>query len=184
MISTTLVRLIDESILPALVLIVTKLAGVLVVARFFNLPFEIATRGKLLPLPSVVFLDRADYIKANAYSNLIMFTVVALGFVFVLVRAHHFHQTHIHPHLSAKLKRLGLSSLIGETADIYHQALIWLLFTWFVLILMVLNSVAGLSYLAFTVIAFLVALNLTWFLVFDVEREIIVHGQPTGREGY
>jgi hypothetical protein len=177
MLSTTLVRLIDESIIPALLLIFTKIGGVLLTARIFDLPFEISPRGRVVPLPSIVFLDRADYLKANAYSNLVMFAVVSLGFLAVLIRAHHLHSTHIHPHFAARLERLGLSGLIGETADIYHQALVWLLFSWFVVVLMGLNSLSGFAYLPLTVAAFLIALNLTWFLIFDVEREIVSEGE-------
>lgn len=179
MFSTTLVRLIDESVLPALILVLTKLAGVLFIARFFNLSFEIAARGKFLPLPSFTFMSGEDYIKVNAYSNFLMFVVVALGFIFVLIRAHHFHGSHIHPNTLARVERWGLGRLIGESVDIYHQALIWLLFTWFVVILQILNLTSGLSYLALTVIAFLVALNLTWLLVFDVEKEIVLAGQTS-----
>jgi hypothetical protein len=174
MFSTTLVRLIDESIVPALALVISKVAGVLLVSQLLELSFEIEMRGKLIPLPSIAFLSRPDYIKANVYSNLIMFAVVVIGFSTVLIRAHHFHSSHVHPHLAAKLERLGLTSIIGDTVEVYHQAVVWLLFTWFVVILMALTSLSGFSYFAVVAIAFLIALNLTWLLVFDVEREIII----------
>lgn len=174
MFPTTLVRLIDESIVPALVLVVSKVAGVLLISQLWGLPFEIEMRGKMMPLPSIAFLSRPDYIRANVYSNLIMFAVVVIGFITILIRAHYFHASHVHPHLAAKLERLGLTSIIGETIEIYHQATVWLLFTWFVVVLMALTSFSGFSYFAATAIAFLIALNLTWLLVFDVEREIII----------
>lgn len=172
--SKTLVKLIDEAIVPALIIVAAKAFGVFFVARVFGLPFEIKTKTQILPLPTVSFDSLTDYVIANSYSNLIMFLMVVAGLIWVLVKAHHFHASHISPKLAARLTQLRLSGLISQTLDVYHQALVWLLFLWFTVALLGFYAYLGLAYKSFAIIAFLVAVNLTWFLIFDVEREMVI----------
>src|SRR4030042_1822411 len=103
MVAKSITKLIDEAIVPALALIVAKMAALYLASFIFNLPFEIKTKSFMGILPAVSFINVADYIKAENYSNLAMFVVAALGTIFVLVRAHYFHASHIHPKLQAKL---------------------------------------------------------------------------------
>lgn len=174
MFSKTLVKLIDEAIIPAIVLVVAKILGVLLVSRIKNLVFEISFKSRFLPLPTLVFSSYQDYVTVNSYSNLIMLIVISLGLIWILLKANLFHNTHISPRLSAHLARLRLSHLIPTTFEAYHQALVWYGFAWFTMILMAFYAYLGLAYKSFALIAFLVILNLTWFFIFDVEREIIM----------
>jgi hypothetical protein len=174
MFSKTLVKLIDEAIIPALVLVAAKVLGVLFVGRVKNLIFEVSFKSHFLPLPTLVFSSYQDYVTVNSYSNLIMLGVVSLGLVWILLKANLLHDTHISPKLAAQLARLSLSRLISTTFEAYHQALVWYGFAWFTTILMAFYAYLGLAYKSFALIAFLIVLNLTWFFIFDVEREIII----------
>ena len=115
MLSKSVIKLIDEAIIPALALIFGKMAGLALAIVVLNLPFTIEAGQVLRILPSVHFANLADYILAENYSNLTMFVAATLGTIFVIIRAHFFHSSHIHPNLHAKLVDLNLESLIAPS---------------------------------------------------------------------
>ena len=172
MIAKSLIKLIDEAIIPATALIVGKMIGLLAASYFFNLSFSIKNRGLLGLLPSVQFANLHDYILAENYSNLAMFLIASLGTIFVLIKAHFFHESHIHPTLHAKLLRLNLESLVAPSYNFYHQAAIWLTFLWLTVGFLVISTLLQVTYPQITIIAFVVAANFSWIFAVDVEREI------------
>lgn len=174
MISKTLVRLIDEAIVPALILVGAKIFGVLFISWVKGLTYEVTFRIPFLPLPTLSFYSYQDYVTANSYSTLFMLLAVSLGLLQILLRTNILHETHISPKLSAQLARFHLSHLVSTTIDAYHQAFVWFAFAWFVLLLLFFYAYLNLIYRSFALIGFLVILNLTWFFIFDVEREISI----------
>lgn len=175
MITKSLIKLIDEAIIPALALIVGKMLGLFLASYFLNLPFEIKSRGVFWILPSVHFTNLADYIAAENYSNLAMFLVAALGTSFVLVRAHFFHESHIHPTLHAKLVYFSLERLIAPSYHLYHQAAIWLIFLWLTVGFLVISTILKITYPQITIVAAIVAANFSWIFAVDVEKEIEIN---------
>src|SRR3989344_3113539 len=167
MITKSIVKLIDEAIIPAVALICGKMLGLLAASYFLNLSFTINSTGLLGALPSVQFSTLHDYILAENSSNLAMFLVAALGTIYVLVRAHFFHESHIHPVLHAKLVSLNLESLIAPSYHLYHAAAIWLTVGF-----LTLSTLLAITYPQITIIAFVVAANFSWVFAVDVEREI------------
>src|SRR3990167_6185599 len=107
MVAKSIIKLIDEAIIPALILIVAKMVGLFAASVIFSLPFEIKTRSFLQILPAISFQNMADYVRAENYSNLAMFAVAALGTIMVLVRVHFLHESHIEPKLHARLARFN-----------------------------------------------------------------------------
>lgn len=172
MISKNIIKLIDEAIIPAVALIVGKMIGLALAIYIRDLPFTIVTGEVAKLLPSVHFTNVADYVLAENYSNLAMFVVAALGTIFVLLRAHFFHESHIHPRLQARLARLNLESLIAPSYHLYHQALIWLTFLWLTVIFLVVSTLADITYPVISAIAFIVAANFSWIFAMDVEKEM------------
>lgn len=179
MVAKSLVKLIDEAIIPALTLIVAKMVGLYATSLILKLPFEIKARGFLNILPAVSFSNITDYQLAENYSNVAMLTVAALGTIFVLVRAHFFHESHIHPKLHAKLVRLNLESLIAPSYHLYHQAAIWLIFLWFTVGYLVLSSILGITYMQIAIIAFILAANFSWIFMLDIEKEVEINREAS-----
>lgn len=172
MVAKPLVKLIDEAIFPAFILIIAKMLGLYFASLVFNLSFEIRSQGFLGILPAVSFKSIADYTTAENYSNLAMFVVAALGTIYVLVRAHFFHASHIHPKLQAKLVRLNLESIISSSYHLYHQAAIWLIYLWLTVGFLVLSTLLGTTYPQITIIAFVIAANFSWVFAIDIEKEV------------
>jgi len=172
MIAKSLVKLIDEAIFPALVLVIAKMLGLYLTILVFNLSFSIKYISFLGFLPSVSFASIADYTTAENYSNLAMFTVAAIGTIYVLTRAHFFHASHIHPNLHAKLVRLNLENIIAPSYHLYHQAAIWLAYLWLTVGFLTLSTLLGTTYPQITIITFVIAANFSWVFAIDVEKEV------------
>lgn len=172
MVAKSLVKLIDEAIIPAVILIAGKMLGLLAAIFFLRLPFTIANGEILKILPSVHFANLTDYTIAENYSNLAMFTFAAAGTALVLIRAHFFHESHIHPKLHAKLASLNLESLIVPSYHLYHQAAIWLIFLWLSVGFLVVSALFSVTYGQIAIIAFVVVANFSWVFAIDIEKEI------------
>jgi hypothetical protein len=172
MVSKSLSTLIDEAILPALLLILAKFAGVLIVTWVIGSSWQLKFSSALPFLPSVSYPNYETYLASNSYSNFFMYLVLVMGCSVILVRAHFFHSSHISPTLHARLASLRLSSLVSDTFSLYHQGTIWLLFLWLATILILIQSFLSLNFAWIAIISFLVTLNFSWFLLVDIEQEI------------
>ena len=172
MISKSLIKLIDEAIVPAVLMIIIKGIGLFATVVFFNLPFTLEYRSIFGILPSFRFATLQAYITAENYSNLAMFAAVAAGAIIVILKAHFLHESHIHPKLHARLIALKLERLAQSSYHLYHQATIWLVFLWLTVGFLTLSSIAKITYPQITIAAFLVAANLSWVFALDVEKEI------------
>ena len=171
MVAKSIVKLIDEAIVPAVALIAGKILGVLLSIYFLDLSFTVRSET-LWILPSIHFADLAGYAKVENFSNLAMFTVAAAGTILVLVRAHFFHESHIHPRLHAKLASLNLESLIAPSYHLYHQAAIWLIFLWLSVGFLVISTLFSVTYGQIAIVAFVVAANFSWLFAIDIEKEV------------
>lgn len=176
MITKSIIKLIDEAIVPAVLLILAKGIGLFAAVVFLNLPFTLEYRSILGLLPAFRFTTLQAYITAENYSNLAMFTAVATGAVVVILKAHFLHESHISPKLHAKLINLNLERLVQPSYHLYHQAAIWIIFLWLTCGFLTLSSIAKITYPQITIAAFLVAANLSWVFALDIEKEIEFSG--------
>src|SRR5665648_364226 len=96
MLSKILVKLIDRAIVPAILLLATRIISIVLISRYLGLPVKIAKSG-------FVFESLTDFVKVNSYSTLVMTIVLVLGIVYILIKSLAFHDSHIKPSLSAKV---------------------------------------------------------------------------------
>ncbi len=178
MVTKSISKLIDQAILPALILITGKMGGLFLTVYFLHLNIVVQPASFLKILPTIHFPDPQAYILAENYSNLAMFFLASLGTILVVTRAHFLHESHISPKLQAKLARLNLESLIASSYKLYYQAAIWLTFLWLSAGFLVLSTILGITYPQISIIAFIVAANFSWVFALDIEKELeIQRGQ-------
>ena len=108
MISRTLVKLIDQAISPAILLVSARIISVILVSYFLGITVTIDSSGFAFPTTE-------DYIQVNSYSTLLMIVVLSIGLFYILLKAWVFHDTHISPQLTAKIFTLRLSSFIQSS---------------------------------------------------------------------
>jgi hypothetical protein len=166
----TITKLLDESILPAVVIIAAKVLGLVLINFIAGLPYTIQVGGSILPV-TVVYASAAEAETANTFSNLVMELIVLLGFAVILFRAHFLHESHVPPKLSSRLVQLKLEHFILSSFEIYHQALIWLSFLWLSTAVVFVYAFAGGS-ISLALICFLLSFLSTYLYTKDIEVEI------------
>lgn len=165
MVSRTLVRLIDQAIVPAILLLCTRLASVILISYFIGAKFVFTTNGFL-------FNDTSNYILVNSYSTLAMVVILTAGLAYILLKALLFHDTHISPKLTTKLFRHKMATLIQSSFELYSQGVIWLIYLYLISIVAVILSIFGVIY-SWVALASLVLCGLaTLLLIMDIENEL------------
>lgn len=172
MIAKSTIKLIDEAVIPAMVLITAKIIGLFMVNYLLKIDFAINPKGFLAILPTLTYTTPTDYIVAENYSNLAMFVAVSLGTLMVVFKAHFLHETHISPKFHQKLIKLNLEKFVSTSFHLYHQVTIWLIFLWLVTVLIVLSTLSEIMYPQISAIAVIIALNFSWILAVDIQKEI------------
>lgn len=170
MLAQTFAKLLDESIVPAVVIIAAKVLGLALANIVQNLPYTIEPGSSILPW-TVVYNSATEAQAANTFSNLIMYLVVLIGFGVVLFKAHFLHASHIPPQLSGRLAKLNLENFIYESFEIYHQALVWLSFLWITTAIVFVYALGGGS-ISLGLIAFLGSFVATYLYTHDIKIEM------------
>lgn len=168
MFSKLLVKLIDEAIVPAILLVAVRIISLVLVSKSFDIPINLGPEG-------FVYSSSEDYLLVNSHSLLYMVLAICLGLLRVIIKSVVFHDTHITPPLAAKLHSLRLEHLIQDTFHLYTQGVVWLAYLYFLTIGAGLMSLFGLIY-GWVVWASLgLAVLFTYIFILDAEREILAH---------
>jgi len=167
MLSKTLIKLVDEAIVPAFTLVAAKILSTVIVNGALNLTWDVKGLG-------LVYYSMPEFLKANSYSSLVMFFVILLFTLWVAFKSHVLHDSHVHPHTSVRLVSLNLPYLIQSSFELYSQATVWLSYSWLTTIILGVMLFSGLIYGW----VFYVALGLTLFttlaLILDIERDLVI----------
>lgn len=167
MFSRILVKLVDEAIVPAIILLVVRVVAVVVVGRYFGMAIEIGATGFVYP-------DDASFLLVNSYSTLAMVCVIAVGLFYVLLKSKFFHNTHIHPSVTARLFTMRLSSVIQTSFDIYSQGVVWLSYSFLLMFASGLMLYFGLIYNWIFYVSLVLSVVSTYLLIIDIEKEMHV----------
>ena len=165
MFSRILTKLVDEATLPAVVLVAVRIVSVIFFGNYFGFDVILSRAG-------FVYESAEGFLVINSYSTLAMTCVIAIGLLYVLIKSYIFHDTHIHPRISAKLFSLRLSSFIQTSFEIYAQGAIWLPYSYLMLLASGAMWYLGLVFDWVFYVALALAFFGTFFLVLDVEKEL------------
>ncbi len=165
MFSKILIKLIDQAIVPAILLLVTRIVTMIVFSRFMNVTYQITNSGFL-------FDNQADYVQVNSYSVLSMIIVLAFGVFYILLKSIVFHDSHVTPQMTTKLFTLRLSSFIQTSYDLYSQGAVWLVYIYFMFFLTILLAFFGVIHTWVFFAALVLTLGSTVAMVFDIEQEL------------
>jgi hypothetical protein len=169
--SSSFVKILDNSLFPAAVMILGKLLGVVLATATLNIPFSIKEYAdSIFSVRAVVRAE--DLLSVTSYSDLIMFLTVALFLTFSVFRAVFLHSSHVKPTLVSRLANNNLLKLIRNSYEIYHYAVVWIIFTWVSNILIFINIYRGLTYSWIGITTLLFSILMTVVLLQDVYKEI------------
>jgi hypothetical protein len=167
MFSRILTKLIDEAILPAVLLLATKVASTVLLVRYYNIPLAEGTNYF-----TVYFSNQADFIKVNSYSTMAMAVVIFLGSLAFLFKSRLLHDTHISPANATKVAGLGLNGFIKTSLDVYSEGSIWLSYSLLLSLLLGIQVYYQIVYPITFAVSMSCSIFLTLILLSDVEREV------------
>ena len=170
MISRTLVKLIDQAIVPAILLLCTRLSSIILVSYYFKIGFSFDSTG-------FVFASGRDYLLINSYSTFFMMLVLTVGIFYILFKALIFHDTHITPVLTAKLFNIRFSAFIQSSFELYSQGVIWLAYLYLLVVVSGILAFSGLLYNWVFYVSIVLSIISTVILIFDVEHEMKIMNQ-------
>lgn len=175
MFSKILIKLIDHSIIPAILLLATRVASIILIGKYFGINVLLTTTG-------FKYATRGDYLMVNSYSTLAMIVVLALGLFYVLVKSLVFHDTHVTPRLTARLFSLRLSSFIQTSFDVYSQGAVWLSYLYLLMFVCGVMALFGLIFPWVFFVSVGLALVATVLLVLDIEGELQLSREDSDSE--
>lgn len=173
MISKTLVKLIDQAIVPAVLLLAVRLNSIVLISYYKGLTFTFNSSG-------FVFPTQEDYLYVNSYSALAMLSVLAVGIFYILLKSFLFHETHVTPKLTIKLFQMKLVGFIQNSFDLYTQGVIWLAYLYLLVVAAGILSYNGLIYSWVFYSGVILGLISTVVLIVDVENEIELKNMRAG----
>lgn len=169
--SNSLVKLIDNSLLPAVLIIFGKFFGIYLFAGLLGVDIGVQEATQtLFSFRTVVGVE--DIMAISTYSDMFMFALISIGFAIVVVRSVYMHDSHISVSTITKLAKLDMTSLIKTSYELYHTGVVWFVFTWMGNVLILVNALLGKTQatLLIATVAFSLVLSLVLFR--DVIKEI------------
>lgn len=169
--SKSLIKLIDYSLLPAALMVVSKFLGMVIVVNLFSIDWGIESiRSSLFSIRPVFFED--DLMIVSTYSDLFMYLVIAIGFSLVLAQSLFLQNTRVSPQMLVKLANYNLLGLVKTAFEIYHKSAIWAIFLWVATGVLAFNVVIGKTAPWLSFVALVFTVSLTVALLRDVAHEI------------
>jgi hypothetical protein len=165
MFSKLLIKLIDQSIVPAVLLIAARVLSVVIAANYYGIKYDLGVGG-------FAYSTTKDYILVNSLSTFAMLVTLTVGLSYILLKALIFHETHITPKITASLFSLKLSSFIQTSYDLYSQGSIWLSYLFLMTVSTGILSLFGMIYTWVFWVALVLSILATILLIFDIENEM------------
>ena len=169
--SKSLLKLLDKSLFPASVMVLSKFLGILFVIQLFGIPLSIRDYSTNI-FASTTVLRPEDIQTVTSYSDLIMYTVMAIFFSVTIFRAFFLHNTHVNPKTVLSLANRNLLNLIKDSYEIYHVSAAWWLFTALANVVIVFDVVANRTYAWIGIAATLFTALLSAIILQDVYKEV------------
>jgi hypothetical protein len=173
--SKSLIHFVDAALLPASLMVLGKLVGLVLTVQLFNVPISLAQAGNsIFSVRPEVSLEHL--VAVSTYSD------IAAGFSFVLMQATMFHDTHVKPATLVKLSNYNLLGLVRSSFDLYHMAAIWMFALWLTTGLISLNAAFGRTELWVAISSICGSILFSAILLQDVYREIELARKNLGQQ--
>jgi uncharacterized membrane protein len=168
MFSKLLIRLIDQAIVPAIVLLAARIIAVVFISNYYGYQYTLDLNG-------LTFSDTQQYVQLNSYSTLVMAGMLTVGLTYIMIKALVFHDSHIKPSVSAKLFSFKMHHLIQSSYGLYTQGAIWLSYLFLLTLVAAVMALGGLMYGWVVAVLSIVTVVSTVLFILDVEYEIAIN---------
>lgn len=164
-------KIFKASLLPAALMLIAKIVGFWLTVMSLNIPWtiNIDSDGFLGIYP---LLMSNTVVQAASFMDMIFIWIMLLGLLYYLLIALFFHSTHLHPKIISKLVKFNLLYIVKNNFNLYHEIIVWLMFAWLANILVLINSVAGKTFIGIPTFSILFTAFLTVVFFKDACKEL------------
>jgi hypothetical protein len=170
--SKLLQKILSASIFPAALIIVSKIVGMMLVNKIFDLSWGIQTQTGSLFSVQVVYESSAKALLCNSYSNLFVVFILILGVSALLFQGTYLHTSHQNPRVLVKLMNFDFLMWLAESDVIFPRLAVWLLFLWAISLMTVVQAVQGDLYPWIAIFGFIASIICTVLSFHDFERDL------------
>lgn len=173
--SKLLRKLLQNIILPAALLVVSRVAGLYFAITLFNLDFFLETRPEQIYSLQIYFTNQTDALLASSISNLTMLFTISLIAIYFLIKYRLSILAAYNPRILVKLNNLNLMPWVNNKNNTFLRVFVWITFLWIVSIILIADVLTQNAFSWIAIISFLTAVMSTWVLIrtFEIEGEII-----------
>ncbi len=170
--SKLLQRILSAAIFPAALMIVSKLIGMYLANRLFNLGWSITTESQGFFSVQVIYPDAQSAIMCNSYSNLFMLSMLLVGNLFLIFEAYFLHSSHQNPKVLVKLVQFDFVAWLTDSSSLFPKLAVWIAFFWTATIICIVQAIQLINYNWIAISAFVIAIVISWLAIRDFEQEI------------
>ncbi len=165
MFSKILLKLIEESLTPAIAFVLFK---ILITVYLGN------SLGYNVSIYNVFSLevDSQTYTLINSYLLVTFSLFCFLGMMYSVIKSLFFHRSHIHPNLTLALYNFRTTFLIQDSFHLYSQSLIWIIYLYISLFLSMILYFLGLTNGYVLLLTSTLTPISTYFFILDLENEM------------
>lgn len=165
--SKSLIKLVDEAILPAFLIIAIKALSISFFNEIFSLSYLYQNLGK-------AYYQRAsDVIFVNTLSDFAVYLFLFGGLVFILIRILFFTDKHTDPAVVLKLSRANRRVFIQTSVELYHVLVIWLIFFLGMSGYVLIKTFIGLESAWEGIAICILSGTLLWVIIKQIEEDIV-----------
>lgn len=170
--SKLLKKILSASILPAALMIVSKVVGMILVNWIFDLGWSIQSDTGSLFSVQIVYPSPDSALKCNSLSNLFMFVMLFGGTAVTIFQGYFLHTSHQNPKVLIKLVQFDFLIWLSDSPSIFPHMATWTTFLWISTIIIVAQTLQSNSYPWISLFSIVTSIILTWLAIRDFEREI------------
>ena len=168
--SKLLIKILKSSILPASLMVIAKLAGIVIAVVVFNEPLTLSHEVDFFTV-RLLFGETANTFLINTVASIILILSMNIGAMIVFIKQNLYLKTHGSPRTVLKLSKLNLLKWITKDDGGFVSAFMWTLFLLATNAIVIGDSLLGNTTGALGVFAFLSTLIFVWGLVKTFESE-------------
>jgi hypothetical protein len=164
-------KLLRSAFLPAATLVLAKIVAFWLIISTMNINWTLNFDTKSF-LGMYPLIRNEDIMSFTSYTDIIFLSIMLFGLVYYVLAAKFLHNTHINPKIIARLAKYNLLFLIKDNFRLYHEMVMWLIFTWIANFLVLVNSIDGRTMIGIPTFSILFTAFLTVVFIKDACLEL------------
>ena len=170
--SKLLRKILRAAVFPAALMIVSKLAGLSLANRFFDLGWTLETNVGSLFSVRISYPDVQSVIISNTYSNLVMLITMLLGTGIAIFQGYFLHDSHQNPRVLVKLTNIDFLIWLTDSEKLFPVLAVWIGFMWISTLVVIAQTIQSVSDPWVATLALIATTLFTWLAINDFEREL------------